>query len=520
MEFKTNLSYPRSDEYDYFAQLIRINLDEECDKDLSNQHGFIIKEQQSVIKALKSEDSIFSSRFGRSLQDKDPYSNRYSCTYGCTQGAFYAVPDDANWVCPICGTEVKLVGDDFTYFGWIRIKRKLIHPTMYITLSSLIGVNNLEAIIEPEVELDSNGNPVSLYDKRLLKKKNARRYKKKAKIDETYAGIGMIKFVEKFDEICKYFLKKKPNKKDIYDDIMENKDIVFTHSIPVYTTQLRIAKVENRRFTFESTNAEFNMLAKLAAKVNTDDLSIYRNVKYQNQLLWDMQFRITKLTKEIIKILSGKKGIIRSTISGRAAFSERSVIVPNAKLRMDEITLPYFGLCILLEQVIINILQKSYNITYAAAYKIWYYASLEVDKRVYDIIMNLIRANKINVLINRNPTIYYQSMVFKRVVDMTLDFTMGIDIYCLDGLGADFDGDTLNIKLLYNKKFADACERIYSPRNAFCISRNDGRMNSMVNVFKDIVINMNALIDLGRDNYSDEQLEKIHYIQEKYKNIV
>ena len=42
----------------------------------------------------------------------------------------------------------------------------------------------------------------------------------------------------------------------------------------------------------------------------------------------------------------------------------------------------------------------------------------------------------------------------------------------------------------------------------------------MVNVFKDIVINMNALIDLGRDNYSNEQLMKIHEIQEKYKNIV
>ena len=50
--------------------------------------------------------------------------------------------------------------------------------------------------------------------------------------------------------------------KDVYDDIMENKDIVFTHSIPVYTVQLRIAKVENKRFTFESTNADFNMLAK------------------------------------------------------------------------------------------------------------------------------------------------------------------------------------------------------------------------------------------------------------------
>lgn len=73
---------------------------------------------------------------------------------------------------------------------------------------------------------------------------------------------------------------------------------------------------------------------------------------------------------------------------------------------------------------------------------------------------------------------------------------------------------------MYNKKFADACERIYSPRNAFCISRNDGRMNSMVNVFKDIVINMNALIDLGRDKYSESQLAKIKEIKEKYKNAI
>lgn len=523
MNKNSQQQYPHSDIYDYFVKLERINLDEECKKDLSNQHGFIIKEPQAINKALKSEDSIFSSKFGKSLQDKNPYSNRYSCKYGCTQGAFYAVPNDANWVCPICGTEIKPVGVDFTYFGWILIKDKycLIHPLLYLSLESLIGKTNLDEIIEPEVELDSNGNPMSVYDRRIFKLQNARRFKRKRSPSNMspYAGIGILGFREKFDEIIEYYYKKKPAKKKYYEDIIENKDKIFIHAIPVYTTQLRISKVENHRFSFESTNADFNLLAKLASTVNRDNLFIYKNKKLQNQLLWDMQSKIYHLTLEIINILSGKKGIIRTIISGRTSFSERSIIVPNAKLRMDEITLPYFGLCGLLEQVIINILQKSYNITYAAAYKIWYYASLKVDDRVLEIINKLIKTGKINVLINRNPTIFYQSIVYKRVIGCTLDYTMGMDVYTLAGLAADFDGDCLNIKLLYNKEFRDACERIYNPRNAFCISRDNGKMNGSINVFKDVLINLNALLGVSRDNYSPQQLEKIKMLKEKYSNM-
>ena len=314
----------------------------------------------------------------------------------------------------------------------------MIHPLLYLSLQSLIGVDNLEEIIEPAVDLDGNGNPMTEYDKKILKKKTTRRFRrKKSEPDKTFAGIGMLGFRDHFDEIINYFYKKKPAKKDYYEDIVRNRDKVFIHAIPVYTTQLRISKIENSRFTFEATNADFNLLAKLAASVNKDTLSIHKNRQYRNHLLWDMQSKITNLTKEIIAILTGKRGVVRTVISGRTAFSERSVIVPNSKLHMDEITLPYFGLCILLEQVIINILQKSYNITYAAAYKMWYYASLQVDERVLEIIKNLISAGKINVLINRNPTISYQSIVYKRVVGCTLDYTMGIDVYTLAGLAAD-----------------------------------------------------------------------------------
>ncbi|MGL5329326.1 MAG: hypothetical protein ACRDD7_08660 [Peptostreptococcaceae bacterium] len=41
------------------------------------------------------------------------------------------------------------------------------------------------------------------------------------------------------------------------------------------------------------------------------------------------------------------------------------------------------------------------------------------------------------------------------------------------------------------------------------ISRNDGKFNNDVNHTKDILINLNSLIRLARDSYSDEQLERI-----------
>ena len=79
-----------------------------------------------------------------------------------------------------------------------------------------------------------------------------------------------------------------------------------------------------------------------------------------------------------------------------------------------------------------------------------------------------------------------------------------------------FDGDTLNILMLYNKEFKEACEVVYSPRNAFCISRDDGKMNPSINVFKDILINLNSLVGMGRYKYNQNQLSKIEEFKSKY----
>lgn len=45
------------------------------------------------------------------------------------------------------------------------------------------------------------------------------------------------------------------------------------------------------------------------------------------------------------------------------------------------------------------------------------------------------------------------------------------------------------------------------------ISRNDGMFNEQTNHTKDLVININTMMNLSRKNYSQSQLEKIKQAQ-------
>ena len=58
---------------------------------------------------------------------------------------------------------------------------------------------------------------------------------------------------------------------------------------------------------------------------------------------------------------------------------------------------------------------------------------------------------------------------------------------------------------------------IYTPRNAFYISRIDGKCNIDVIVQRDTLINANTLLWLGRKNYTPEMLDKINKIKDKQK---
>ena len=90
-----------------------------------------------------------------------------------------------------------------------------------------------------------------------------------------------------------------PHKKDYYDDIMKHKDIVFTHSIPVFTTLLRPTKLDNAgSLKYEKTNENYNLLAHLVYRVNKNKLKPDRQKKNKYEMLYDIQVQFNMLYEE------------------------------------------------------------------------------------------------------------------------------------------------------------------------------------------------------------------------------
>ena len=82
---------------------------------------------------------------------------------------------------------------------------------------------------------------------------------------------------------------------------------------------------------------------------------------------------------------------------------------------------------------------RNYNISPSDAYDKWYKAIAKKDERISEIIDNLIKASPegIPVLINRNPTINYGSILQCFVVGQTDTLTMSVSLQCLKSLAAD-----------------------------------------------------------------------------------
>ena len=425
-----NISYPYDPDYEYHTRLERLNLDQERIHDIINDKGFIVAPTQGVKKDIKNPYSIFSNKFGQTIKDVNPFGNRYRCECGFTQTKV-----NNGCICKVCGTKVKYVDDDYEYFGWLVLQDHwIISPAFYNALRFFIG-KDFDNIIKFEAIIDEDGHQLSIV----------------APKDQPYYRIGLISFREKFDEIMDYYLAKN-KKQSNYDDIMSNREKVFTQSIPVYTVLLRPIDVDKYTFSYEDTNRYYNVINKLVSTINKESAILEKDKpipKYMQELLWRLQIKLDLLYSEIVKIIKGKKGNIRSLFGGRYNFTSRNVITADPSLRIDEVKLPYSALLELLQPNIINILTKTYNISYTDGYKRWYAANLKKDKGIINIIRSIIHNSTDNhrglpVLINRNPTICYGSILQMYVVDLSdtgdkFEYVMQLPLQILPLLAADFD---------------------------------------------------------------------------------
>lgn len=510
-----NISYPFSDKWDYKTQLKIYNLDKERENDLITGRGFLISTHQPIQKEIKAENGIFSPKYGQSLSDTNPFIDRYKCSCGNLRSRIYN-----NIECPVCHTKVKYVDDDFGCFGWMVLNRfYVIHPNLYKSIEALIGPQRLVNILDIEDVKDEDGHSI-IQDPKERRKKGPHRKDKGS--NEPYFGIGMVEFYNHFDEICNYYLSVAANKtvkKEYYNHIMNNRDKVFCQSIPVYTTHLRPFEAsDKKKFSFEGTNGIYNMMSKLVACINDDSLKIRRKLKDKNNLLFDLQMKWAELYREIDNILSGKKGNVRLLAGGRCNFASRDVIVQNPSLRIDQVTLPYWCLVDILQQRIINVLVKTYAMSYDDAYKKWYQSNITIDDTIVNIIEGLMFANPegLPVIINRNPSISRGSLLQMFCVGMTFSYTMALPLQVLPLLAADFDGDVLNVYLIINDAFFKRAYEVLNPRNSMYISNNDGKLNMDVIPARDTLVNFNTFLRLGRSNYTSYDIKAINDAKQSF----
>lgn len=128
----------------------------------------------------------------------------------------------------------------------------------------------------------------------------------------------MMEFKERFDEIMAYYIKQKPAKMPYYEDLMNNKSLVFIQSIPVFTTHLRPFRVDGNNLYFEEANESYQNLSKLAATCNKREMQMQMRAKRpKNDILWLMQQEYNKLEKNMEESLAKKKGQVRSLFGGR-----------------------------------------------------------------------------------------------------------------------------------------------------------------------------------------------------------
>ena len=504
----TTDTYPHSKDFTYETFIELIDFDKEREKDLATNKGFIVESTKSIKKDIKAQNGIFSPKFGQTLQDVNPFIDRYKCECGHLRGRI-----NSGMICPECHKRCRYVDDDFSYFGWMVLNDPymIIHPAFYKKIESFLGKGgSVQGIARTKLD-----NIIDIADKEDVEKF----YKVQKNVkEEPFFGIGMLEFHERFDEIIEFYLNKSKsnqNKVAYYNDIQDHRDMVFTHSIPVFSTLLRPVDIRDGTMSYEPTNALYTMMNKLVGVINKTKTAMQRSPKIKNKQLFNLQKKFMSLYDELSTILSGKKGDFRCLLGGRCNFTSRCVIVQDASLRIDEVTLPITALIIALEQRIKNILHRFYNIQPADAHTEWYNAVLEPNDKIKGIVQSIIDDCKMKgmrglpVIINRNPTIAYGSILAMYCVGFTDSFSMGVPLQPLPLMCADFDGDVLNILIPINETFIKLIWSKFNPRNVMYISRNDGYFNPSVSMQRDTLINANTFARLGTESYTKDEMD--HY---------
>lgn len=209
-------------------------------------------------------------------------------------------------------------------------------------------------------------------------------------------------------------------------------------------------------------------------------------------LLNRIQNRVNKMWEYNFELINGKDAIIRGQILGGALNNtSRNVIVPDPTLRDNEVDMSYHTFRELFKYELIYYILQLYGVNLSKAYGIWK-KSYIFSEEIYQIMMYMIKDSTLKILINRNPTLNYYSMLLMSIRSIKrseTDYTLSLPLSVLNGLNADFDGDILNIIGLPNEVLIDLFRK-FDPVERMIISRDSGTLNEYFSISKSQLIDL------------------------------
>lgn len=435
-----------------------------------------------VIKKAFTDNGLFSERiFGRLDTEED-----YSCKCGKYHGKFYLGTH-----CDECDSVVEDTHANMERIGWIDLQDNfLIKYIGYQFLEKIIGREHLKNIIKLPNMITIDG---SIDDEAIEAKRNeAPEFK--------YYYYGLIKFKDHYKEILEYHselnaAKKKKQDDQAIIDFISDPDNIFTTKIPVLPLSLRPAMRTADGLKLDEINIIYTNILK--------DLQILTNKTNNIELIQELttetlQGSYLQLCKLIVDNIRSKGGLIRSQICGtRVNFSCRNIISPGKKdVGINEIVVPYLTFLELYKFEIINLIHRLKKISYVDAEKIWFDATLKFNTEVYDIMQKIIAEQKIGVLLNRNPTIAVGSILYLNIKSVKKDYTdntISLSNLLDTILGADYDGDVLNLISIKDAETREVYKNIFSPI-ALLVNPNNAKFNTALNLERDQILGMNTLL--------------------------
>ena len=364
----------------------RMNFEAECAYDCIHGRGFIIKDTpfSDIDKSIRNMDGPRSPRYGTTYGDNNEFMDRYRCKCGRTIGAQFEGEE-----CPFCHEKIEYTDVDIKYTGWLNFfPYKVINPLMYQRLQSALSKKNLEAIISNENIITSSG---------MIRKKDDVIEVKKSLL--RYHNIGLQEFYENFEEIMTYYKGKRKQKADLIDELIADKDLVWTSKIPVYSTVLRPQGVTTESYYFSPLDKQIHPLTNITLnlkKASPIEVPLY---------LYQAQMRVNQLWALNFSLIDGKHGWTRAQVlGGEFNYSGRAVIVLDPTLKIDQVDIPYKAFIEQFKGLIIRYIRKDrqWTITRATNYVA---SKFMFDEYVYKIMCDIVRDIKPRLILNRNPQV-------------------------------------------------------------------------------------------------------------------